>query len=164
LRVEYLDHDCLNRDDHLDTVTQPDRRRRATRGGAPLRRSPVLALMQYPICSIRPESGPAFDIATSGLTIAQLLGRDPAEYAASQTTYDLRRLRLHELIERIPRSHKYPSPRSVRAPRCSTSGSMPRRPAGRVNSQHQPDPREATNTERLDAALAKFFRKGTTCA
>jgi hypothetical protein len=36
--------------------------------------------------------------------VAGLLGRD---YSTSQMTYDLRRLRLHGLIERLPRSHTY---------------------------------------------------------
>ena len=39
--------------------------------------------------------------------IAQLLGRGPEHYAASQMTYDLRRLRLHGLIERVPHTHRY---------------------------------------------------------
>jgi hypothetical protein len=38
---------------------------------------------------------------------AQLLGLDPAQYPAGRMTYDLRRLRLHGLIERIPKSHRY---------------------------------------------------------
>ena len=36
--------------------------------------------------------------------VAGLLGRD---YSAQQMTYDLRRLRLHGLIERLPRSNTY---------------------------------------------------------
>ena len=36
--------------------------------------------------------------------VAGLLGQD---YSTHQMTYDLRRLRLHGLIERIPRSHRY---------------------------------------------------------
>jgi len=39
--------------------------------------------------------------------IAQLLGRAPDQYAAGQMTYDLRRLRLHGLIERVPDTHRY---------------------------------------------------------
>ena len=39
--------------------------------------------------------------------LAQLLGLDPAEYPIGRMTYDLRRLRLHGIIERIPRSHRY---------------------------------------------------------
>ena len=39
--------------------------------------------------------------------LAQLLGLDPANYPAGRMTYDLRRLRLHGLIQRIPKSHRY---------------------------------------------------------
>ena len=39
--------------------------------------------------------------------VAQLQGRDPATYPAGAMTYDLRRLRLHGLIARVPRSHRY---------------------------------------------------------
>ena len=41
------------------------------------------------------------------LLLAQLLGLDPADYPIGRMTYDLRRLRLHGTIERIPRSHRY---------------------------------------------------------
>ena len=39
--------------------------------------------------------------------LAQLLGLDPAHYPVGRMTYDLRRLRLHGLIRRIPKSHRY---------------------------------------------------------
>ncbi|MGI8426008.1 MAG: hypothetical protein ACR2M4_05310 [Actinomycetota bacterium] len=39
--------------------------------------------------------------------LAQLLGLDPAHYSLGRMRYDLRRLRLHGLIERIPHSHRY---------------------------------------------------------
>src|SRR4029077_15198377 len=39
--------------------------------------------------------------------LAQLLGHDPAPYPVGRMTYDLRRLRLHGLIQRIPKSHRY---------------------------------------------------------
>lgn len=40
-------------------------------------------------------------------TVAQFLGLDPADYSSAKMSYDLRRLRLKGLIERIPRSHAY---------------------------------------------------------
>ena len=40
-------------------------------------------------------------------SVAPLLGFDPADYRPGKMTYDLRRLRLRGLIERIPRSHRY---------------------------------------------------------
>src|SRR5262249_10538826 len=39
--------------------------------------------------------------------LAQLLGLDPAAYPPGRMTYDLRRLRLHAPIRRIPGTHRY---------------------------------------------------------
>lgn len=39
--------------------------------------------------------------------LAALLGRTPEQITTSQTGYDLRRLRVHDLITRIPGTHRY---------------------------------------------------------
>jgi hypothetical protein len=39
--------------------------------------------------------------------LAQLLGIDSANYPIGRMTYDLRRLGLHSVIERIPHRHRY---------------------------------------------------------
>ena len=39
--------------------------------------------------------------------LARLLGRQPDDIKAGQVTYDLRRLRAHGLINRVPGSHRY---------------------------------------------------------
>src|SRR3954453_2393772 len=39
--------------------------------------------------------------------LAPLLGLKPGQVTAGKITYDLRRLRLHGLIERIPKTHRY---------------------------------------------------------
>jgi hypothetical protein len=39
--------------------------------------------------------------------LAPLLGLDPDQLSAGRMTYDLRRLKLHGLIERIPKTHRY---------------------------------------------------------
>ncbi len=39
--------------------------------------------------------------------VAELLGKDPQQVTAGQMSYDLRRLRAHGLITRLPRSHRY---------------------------------------------------------
>ncbi len=39
--------------------------------------------------------------------LAGLLGKTADDISASQASYDLRRLRAHGLINRIPRSHRY---------------------------------------------------------
>jgi hypothetical protein len=105
LRVEYLSHDCLIGDDHLDALTQPvvvdTQRAAALRLGD--RR--VLALMQT-LClfALHPLGFRHRDVRPH---LAQLLGRALDQYAAGHMTYDLRRLRLHGLIERVPHTHRY---------------------------------------------------------
>jgi hypothetical protein len=56
----------------------------------------------------------AFKLLPNGFTnrdlrhhLAPLLGRHPADMTSGQITYELRRLRAHGLIERIPRTHRY---------------------------------------------------------
>src|SRR5207245_544870 len=39
--------------------------------------------------------------------LAQLLGIDPANITRGRMTYDLRRLRLHGIVERIPHTHRF---------------------------------------------------------
>ena len=41
------------------------------------------------------------------LLMAQLLSLDPAHYSTGRMTYDLCRLRLHGIVERIAHSHRY---------------------------------------------------------
>lgn len=105
LHVESLSHDCLIGEDRLHTVTSPvlvdDQRAAGLRFGD--RR--VHALM-HALC--------LFALAPTGFRhrefrdhVAQLQTRDPETYPAGSMTYDLRRLRLHGLIERVPRSHRY---------------------------------------------------------
>ena len=55
-----------------------------------------------------------FSVQTQGFNNAQLrthlatlLGENPEHYSAGRMSYDLRRLRLHGLIERIPKTHRY---------------------------------------------------------
>jgi hypothetical protein len=157
LRVEYLSHDCLVGDDHLDALTQPvvvdTQRAAALRVGD--RR--VLALMQT-LClfALSPTGFRHRDVRTP---IAQLLGRDLTQYAASHTTYDLRRLRLHGLIERVPRSHRY---------RITEQGARMAMLYVRVYARgfrpaaslpHVGIHRGSPTLERLDAALTKFLKE-----
>src|SRR2546422_2179403 len=157
LRVESLSHDCLIGEDQLHAVTSPvfvdDQRTAGLRFGD--RR--VHALM-HALC--------LFALAPTGFRhrefrthIAQLQGREPDAYSAGAMTYDLRRLRLHGLIERVSRSHRYRiTPAGARVamfyarlytralrPACSLQ------PAGSARAQRVFD--------RLDAALANFLEE-----
>jgi hypothetical protein len=57
---------------------------------------------------------PMFKLQTNGFRnadlrnlTAQLRGLDPEQVTAGQMTYDLRRLKTHHLIEKIPHSNRY---------------------------------------------------------
>jgi len=122
LRVEYLSHDCLIGDDHLDALTQPvlvdTQRAAALRLGD--RR--VLALMQTLCRFALPPSG--FRHRDVRSAVEQLLGRPLDAYGASQMTYDQRRLRL-TASSNAPHG---PTATASRSPaldsRCCISGSM----------------------------------------
>jgi hypothetical protein len=155
VHVESLSHDCLIGEDRLRTVTAPvlvqDQRAAGLRFGDPR----VHALM-HALC--------LFALAPTGVRrrelrehVAQLQSRDPATYPAGAMTYDLRRLRLHGLIERVPRSHRYritPTGAQVAMfyARLYTRALRPAsslQPVGSTRAQRAFD--------RLDAALANFL-------
>jgi hypothetical protein len=157
LHVESLSHDCLIGEDTLDAVSQPivvhDQRAAGLRFGD--RR--VLALMQT-LClfALSPTGFRHRDVRTP---VAQFLGRDPDHSAAGPMTYDLRRLRLHGLIERVPKSHRY---------RVTTLGARLAmlyvrlyaravRPAASLQPSGSARGRQAF--DRLDAALAHFLEE-----
>lgn len=105
LCAESLSHDCHLGEDRLRALTQPVARDRQRTSGLRFDDPRVLALMQA-LC--------LFSLVPLGFRHRDLRRhlsalRDPAAppYRASQMTYDLRRLRLHELIERIPKTHRY---------------------------------------------------------
>jgi hypothetical protein len=155
LHVESLSHDCLIGEDRLHTVTSPvlvdDQRAAGLRFGDPR----VHALM-HALC--------LFGLAPTGFRhrelrhhVAQLQGRDPAPYRAGAMPYDLRRLRLHGLIERVPRSHRY---------RITSTGARVAmfyarlytralRPAASLSPDGSARAQRAF--DRLDAALADFL-------
>jgi hypothetical protein len=87
------------------TVTNPVRRDNqrgpALRYGDPR----VMALMSALCLFFNLPDG--FRNSDLQVNVAQLLGLDPASYKPGRMTYDLRRLRLHGLIMRIPHSYRY---------------------------------------------------------
>ena len=105
LDVQTISHDCSIGEDAFDQVVRPievdGQRASALRFGD----ARVQALLSVVVL---------FSFQLRGFTnqemralLAQLLGLDPAHYPVGRMTYDLRRLRLHGLIQRIPKSHRY---------------------------------------------------------
>ena len=105
LEVETLSQDCRLAEEVFDQVTRPQvvnaQRVAALRFDDPR----VMALLQV-LCLflVLPEG---FRNATMRTWMAQALGLPPEQYSAGRMTYDLRRLRLHRLIERIPHTQRY---------------------------------------------------------
>jgi hypothetical protein len=104
-RVNHFYVYCVDRDFGPHQVVRPievdGQRASALRFGDPR----VQAL--FAVLAVFSLQLQGFTNAEMRALLAQLLGLDPATYPAGRMTYDLRRLRLHGIIERIPRSHRY---------------------------------------------------------
>ncbi len=105
LDVQRISHDSAMGEDAFRGVTQPveveGQRASALRYGDPT----VLALFGALLC---------FHLLPRGFSnrqlrehFAPLLGKDPSQITPGQMTYQLRRLRLHGLIVRQPKTHRY---------------------------------------------------------
>jgi len=102
LEVERVSHECVLTQDALDRLQHPTRetgqRASALRFGDPR----VMALLQALTGFTHLPRG--FHNRHLRPHVAALLGRP---YTAAQMTYDLRRLRLKGVIQRIPKTHRY---------------------------------------------------------
>ena len=105
LRVERLSHDATlgaARFEQLHRLARIDGQRSpALRFGDPRVQALLAALVAF---RLLPRG---FDNRQLGALVAPLLGHKPAAWKPGRTTYDLRRLRLRGLIERIPRTRRY---------------------------------------------------------
>ncbi len=106
LCVQRLDHDPITGTVALHTITDPITTERGTRiSGLPFgqqRSHALLAALQ--LFRLQPAG---FRNAELRALTAQLRGLPDNAMSAGQMTYDLRRLRVHGLIERVPHSHRY---------------------------------------------------------
>ncbi len=105
LEVETISQDCTLAEGVFDQVTQPQVVDHQRVAGLRFDDVRVMALMQV-LCLfwLQPQG---FRNATMRQWMAQTLGISPDAYTPGSMTYDLRRLRLHALIARIPRTHRY---------------------------------------------------------
>jgi hypothetical protein len=105
LDVQSLTHDCTVGADRFDSIVKPvecqGQRASALRFGEPR----VMALLQAILMFVHLPVG--FSNRTLRERLALLLGLDPAQLTPGMMTYDLRRLRLHGVIERVPHTHRY---------------------------------------------------------
>lgn len=105
LDVQRISHDCTIGQDNFDRIHRPievdGQRAAALRFGDPR----VLALLAAVILFRHLPRG--FSNRDLREHVAPLLGFSPGHFTQGKMTYDLRRLLLHGLIERIPRTHRY---------------------------------------------------------
>lgn len=105
LQVEKVSHDCTLGEKAFQKLQSPviaDKQRAAAlRFGDPR----VLALLQVLVLFCFLPEG--FRNKTLREHFARLLGLDPSAITQGQMTYQLRRLKLHGLIRRVPKTHRY---------------------------------------------------------
>jgi hypothetical protein len=105
LRVQTTSHDCSIGHEALESLTKPP-----VRSG---QRASALRLGDPRITAVL-QALTLFCLVPNGFTnrelrelLAQLLGLEPAQFKPGRMTYELRRLRLHGIIQRIPRTQRY---------------------------------------------------------
>jgi hypothetical protein len=105
LDVQRISHDCAIGERAFNQVQQPveveGQRVSALRIGDPRARALLNALV---IFRLLPRGFSNADLRTQ---VAPLLGLAPEQFNRGRMTYDLRRLRHHGLIRRIPKTHRY---------------------------------------------------------
>jgi hypothetical protein len=105
LDVQRVSADCHIGQQAFDSVCQPivinHQRAAALRFGDPRVQALLSVLVVF---RLLPTGFCNRDLRTH---LAPLLGLDPSTMTAGRMTYDLRRLRLHQIIQRIPRTNRY---------------------------------------------------------
>jgi len=105
LEVEKLSHDCHLGAERFQTLQQPvevdGQRGSALRFGDPRVQALLAVLVLF---CLQPEG---FRNQQLRPLLAQFLGLKPEDLTPGRMSYDLRRLRLHGLIERLKGSHRY---------------------------------------------------------
>jgi hypothetical protein len=105
LEVERLSHDCMLAEDTFRTINSPVAAGRQRASGLRFADARVHALLQALILFRQIAAG--FRSADLRHHLAALSGRDPESLSQGAITYQLRRLRLHNMIERLPNSFRY---------------------------------------------------------
>src|SRR5467141_907731 len=105
LNVERLSHDCILAEDTFQAINRPVAAGRQRASGLRFADPRVHALW-HAIIQFR-QLLEGFRAADLRHHLAALSGRDPDAISQGAITYQLRRLRLHGLIERLPNSFRY---------------------------------------------------------
>jgi len=105
LDVQRVSHDCAIGEQAFDRITQPGIIQGQRVSGLHLDDHTALAALNAVILvKLLPHGFTHKDLRQR---FAQLLGLDPNQVSRGRMTYQLRRLRLHQIIRRIPKTHRY---------------------------------------------------------
>jgi hypothetical protein len=105
LEVEKISHDCILAEETFQQMHRP--RQVATQRASALRfADPKVQSLCHALLAF-PQLPGGFSNRHLRHRFAALLGQPPTALIAGQMTYHLRRLRLHQIIERISRTHRY---------------------------------------------------------
>jgi hypothetical protein len=105
LQVERLSHDCMLAEDTFQAINSPVAAGRQRASGLRFA-DPRVHSLWHAIILFR-QLAEGFRAADLRHHLAALSGRDPETISQAAITYQLRRLRLHALIERLPNSFRY---------------------------------------------------------
>jgi hypothetical protein len=105
IEVERLSHDCILSEDTVRAIERPVTAGRQRASGLRFADARVQALLQALVLFRQLPQG--FRAADLRQHLAALSGCDPAALSQGAVTYQLRRLRLHALIDRTSNSFRY---------------------------------------------------------
>lgn len=105
LDVQQTSHDCAVGEDAFRQIVEPVQVDGQRASGLRFGDSRVMALLTALLLFVLLPRG--FSNRDLRAPFAQALGIEPSLMTQGMMTYQLRRLRLHGLIERIPRTHRY---------------------------------------------------------
>jgi hypothetical protein len=103
--VERLSHDCILAEDTFQSINNPVAAGRQRASGLRLADPRVHSLLHALVLFRQLADG--FRCADLRRHFAALSGRDPQSLSQGAITYQLRRLRLHGFIERLPNTFRY---------------------------------------------------------
>jgi DNA-binding HxlR family transcriptional regulator len=105
LETERITHDCIMAEDAFQKLNRPVQVDAQRASALRFADSKVQALWNaLLIFRLLPKG---FSNAQLRVHLAELLGKTPTQITPGAMTYQLRRLRLHGLIQRVPKTHRY---------------------------------------------------------
>jgi hypothetical protein len=105
IEIERMSHDCILSEDTFQAINRPVAAGRQRASGLRFADQRVHALLHALVLFRQLAQG--FRAADLRQHLAALSGCDPASISQGAITYQLRRLYLHGLIERVPKSFRY---------------------------------------------------------